>query len=135
MTASASSSCPGRPPSKSSSAATSRASPARMAGSTGASAATEGSGCERNFQSSTSGKDVFYVRDQDSLGPGRHRLCDRPAGDLERDGVDGLAPWLPVPARPSLVRVTAFPVLPPAGLLLVVVCLRRLRARHLHRGR
>src|SRR5260221_9907921 len=121
MTASASSSCPGRPPSKSSSAATSPASPARMAPSTGASAATGDSGCERSFQSSTSGKDVFYVRDQDSLGPGHHRLCDRPAGDLECDGVDGLAARLPTATRPSLVRVSAFPVLSAAGLLLVVV--------------
>src|SRR5260221_286394 len=128
MTASASSSYRGRPPSKSSSAATSRASPARMAGSTGASAATGGSGCERTFQSSTSGKDVFYVRHQDSLGPGHHRLRDRPAGDLERDGVDGLAPRLPASARTPLVRAAAFPVLPSAGLLLVVVRLRRIRA-------
>src|SRR5665213_3286767 len=121
MTASAFSSCPGRPPSKSSSAATSPASRARMAGSTGASAATGGSVCERSLQSSTSGKDVFYVRDQDSLGPGHHRLLDRPTGDLECDGVDGLAPRLPAPARPPLVRAAAFPVLPSAGLLLVVV--------------
>ncbi len=106
-----------------------------MAASTGASAATGGSACERSLQSSTSGKDVCYVRDQNPLGPGHHRLRDRPAGDLERDGVDGLAPRLPATARPPLVRAAAFPVLPSAGLLLVVVRLRRLRARHLHRGR
>ena len=106
-----------------------------MAGSTGASAAAEGSGCEHTSQSSTSGKDVLYVRDQDSLGPGHHRLCDRPAGDLERDGVDGLAPRLPARARPPVVRASALPVLSAASVFLVVVRLRRLRARHIHRRR
>ena len=43
--------------------------------------------------------------------------------------MDGLAARLPARARPALVRASAFPVLSAAGLLLVVVRLRRLRAR------
>ena len=57
------------------------------------------------------------------------------ADDLGRDAMDRLAARLSARARPSLVRGPALPVLSAAGLLLVVVRLRRLCAVDLHRGR
>ena len=57
------------------------------------------------------------------------------AHDLGRDGMDGVAARLPAPARPALVRACRHAGLLSAGLLLVVVRLRRLCARDLRRGR
>ena len=106
---------PWTPPSKSSSAATSPASPAMMAVSTGASAATGGSACERTLASSISGKDGRHVGDEDFLGPGYHRLWDRPPDDLDRDGMDRLAARLPAELGRPWFELLHFPFyLPPA---------------------
>ena len=70
-----------------------------------------------------------HERDQDPLGPGARRQHRRARLRLGGDGVDGLAAGLPAAARPPVVRAFRLAGLSAAGLLLVVVRLRRLRAR------
>ena len=70
-----------------------------------------------------------HERDQDPLGPGAPRQRRRARLPLGGDGMGRLAPGLPAPARPPLVRTARLAGLSAARLLLVVVRLRRLCAR------
>ena len=72
----------------------------------------------------------LHVRDENNVGPNRHRLCDRACHDLGCDAVGRLEAWFSSPAWESLVRNRLrYAGLFAAGLLLVVVCLRCVRAR------
>ena len=51
------------------------------------------------------GQLVHHVRDQDSLGANRPRLCDRARHDVGGDAVGGLEARLPTSAWTSVVRV------------------------------
>ncbi len=76
-----------------------------------------------------------HQRDQDTLGPGAPRQLHSYSLRLGGHGVDRLEALLSTRAWPPMVRTNRLANLPSASLLLVVVCLRRLRARHLRRGR
>ena len=78
-----------------------------------------------------------HVRNQDPLGPDPRSSSRRARLDLGGDAVDGLAARLPAAARarPGSSCAAGMPVYLPAGLLLVVVRLRRLCAADLRRGR
>ena len=69
-----------------------------------------------------------HVRDQNPLGPDPRRLRRRARLHLGGDGMDRLAARLSAAARPSLVRGARLAGLSAAGVLLVVVRLRRLCA-------
>ncbi len=73
--------------------------------------------------------------DQDPLGPGAPRKQHRARLHLGGDGVDSLATCLSAAARTPLVRAVRLSDLSAAGILLVVVRLRRLCPRDLRRGR
>ena len=72
-----------------------------------------------------------HVRNEDPLGPDRHRPVDRPDRDLARDAVDRLASRLSAGARTAVVRLAPRSSnLPAAHILHVVVSVRRLCAGH-----
>src|SRR3546814_1824047 len=72
---------------------------------------------------------------QDSQGPDCSCVSDRPVGGLGRDTMDGGGARLPARARRTLVPRRRLSRLSAAGLLLVVVRLRRLCAADLLQGR
>ena len=72
---------------------------------------------------------------QNPLGPDHRRLPDRADHDLGGDAVDGLAARLSGPARAPWFELVGTAGLSAAGLLLVVVRLRRLCAGDFRRGR
>ena len=69
-----------------------------------------------------------HERDQDPLGPDARRLRHRARLRLGGDGMGGVEARLPAATRPAMVRGLRLAGLPSAGLLLVVVRLRRLCA-------
>src|SRR6266849_4640392 len=82
-------------------------------------------------ESLTLGK-ACCVRNQDTVGSDRHRRADRACHQLGGDAVDRLAPWFSATTWPALVSHRAKDArLSPAGVLLVVVRLRRLCATDL----
>src|SRR5216683_2836264 len=77
-----------------------------------------------------------YVGKPHSLGPDHPRLGRCAGDDLDRNAMDVLAARFSAAARAALVRTGAGHAgLLPAGVLLVVVCLRRVCALGVHRRR
>src|SRR6516225_12401274 len=66
------------------------------------------------------------VRNQDSLGSDPRRVRDRARGHLGRDTMDGLAARLPTPAWWAMDRDRRHARVPSAGVLPLVVLVRRL---------
>src|SRR5678816_2785315 len=118
MTASASSACHGRHPSKISSVSTSPGSPAATAASTGVSAESAGSASNHLRR-----KDRRNVSDQNPLGADHCRLPGRPRPDVGGDAICRVEPRLLGAARLALVRCARCADLLSASVLLVVVFL------------
>src|ERR1700741_2992433 len=76
-----------------------------------------------------------HARNKSALGTDRDCFRRRGLAHLDCDPMDGLAPWLSTRTRPTLDARRKLAALPSAGLLLVVVRVRRLRAAHFCRRR
>src|SRR6516162_10033974 len=80
-------------------------------------------------------QDRCRARKKSALGTGRDCFRRRALDHLDRDPMDGMAPWLSARTWPALDPHRKPAALSSAGLLLVVVRVRRIRAAHLRRRR
>src|SRR5690606_38230588 len=117
MTGSVSSSSPGRPHSKSISAAMFRVSPAAMAGWTGALDDSAGLASERRIER------TCHVSHENPLGPDPHGLPDHPGDDMGGHAIRRLGARVSGSARNPVVSPCGLDRLLSAGSFLVVVFL------------